>query len=420
MNTELKKIKRTVYLVGLIVIVSIGILLWFMMHSFIKISIEPRNATVTVDDKKIRVSAGKANINTSTGEHEVKVEADGYIGYNQTLTFSRGFNKTINITLQEVPKPIEISASASLLAKGSDFSDGYYLSNGAIYKTKIGLDENGDISVLENRAITEARLSDIKEIIWSPTKELALFRKSDSITLFDFMKYDFVNQTETPWASGDVGSIAWAPDKSKIAYYYFPSTGEKSLIFANTTNTEIERVLNFVELGIDHPLLRWSPNSEWLLIIPRNADKDKNKIYLFNAYSRRIKELTDVGGQTDASFSPDSNKILYSTYSKEDGSSISNKLFIMDLSGNNKKDLNLRADLSKTAWSKDAKNIVVAGANSDNNEQSIFKFDTEKKERSGFSINNLGKINIDALAFSDDGKLLFYEAGNQIFALKVN
>ena len=420
MNVELKKIKRTVYVVGLVVLICVGGLLWFLMHSFITIAVAPRNATVTVDDKQIRVTGGEANINTAIGDHEVKIEAEGYVGYNQTLNFKRGFNKKIEVSLSEVPAPVKISNDAKFLAKGSDFSDGYYLSNKTLFKAKIGTDDNGVVSVLENRAITDSKVTDIEEIIWSPTKELALFRKSDSVTLFDFMKYDFVNQTETPWASSDVGSIAWAPDKSKIAYSYSPATGERSLIFANTTNTNVERVANFVELGIDNPLLRWSPDSQWLLIIPRNAFSGDNKIYLFNAYSRKIKELTDIGDQIDANFSPDGNKILYSTYSAERGNPTSTKLFLMDITGNNKRDLSLRANLDQTVWTKDSINIVVATTDGDSGNASIFRFDTEKKEKSGFSVNNLGAIDIKALAFSDDGKLLLYEENNQIFALKVN
>lgn len=415
MNVELIKIKRTVYIVGAILIVATGLAVWFFTRSFVSVSVSPRASKVWLDGKEIKVIAGSASFNTSTGSHLLKAEAENFIGQNEAVSFGRGLNKKITITLTETPRPVQINASGILLMKGGDFNDGYYLSANTIYKTKVGLDGNGNVAVSENRPITDAKINDTKEIIWSPNKDLALMRHSSGISLFDFMKYDFVHQTDTPWGGQDIGSIAWSPDNSKIAYYYVPASGEKSLIFANIINTDIVRVANFAQLNIENPILRWSPDSEWLLIIPRNKNASDNKIYLFNTYSREIKSVTDTGGQIDAVFSPDSNHILFNTASR-DGLP---ELNLMDKDGSGKTDLKIQANLKTVAWTKDSKNIIVAATDPKTKVQSIFRFDTERAAGSGFSIKDLGNINIQSIAFSDDGKLLLYETNNSIYALKV-
>lgn len=412
MNLELVKIKRTVYVVAALLIVAVGVLVWFLTRSFATLNISPRNSSFWLDGKEFKVVAGEVKINTSIGDHNIRVEADGYVGQNLTQNFGRGFNKNINITLSTTPTPTVVSSNSTLLSKGTDFNDGYYISANAIFKTKIGLDDRGTISVTENRAITDTKIVGVSEIVWSPTKDLALLRRANGISIFDFMKYDFIHQTDLPWGGSDIGSIAWSPDDSKIAYSYAPASGEKSLVFANITNTSIERILNFNDLGIENPILRWAPDSASLLIIPRNHDAAKNKIYLLNTYSRTLKTLVDSGNQLDAVFSPDSNKIIFSTKSAGSLPDLS----VINRNGDNKKSLEIQADLAKTTWTKDSNNIIIA--TSDNATSTVSEYSVNKMTPVGFKIPDI-KAKIDSIVVSDDNKVLIYEANGKIYAIKI-
>jgi Tol biopolymer transport system component len=163
----------------------------------------------------------------------------------------------LKINLKEKPEPLTISRNAKFLNKGNDFNDFYYLAEGTLFKARGKASDSQRVQITEQRAITNPRIADVTDMIWSPTKDLALLKKPDQVNLFDFKKYDFVNQTEELWGK-NIGSIAWSPDNSKVAYYYAPSSGEKSLVFSNLTNKEMNRVLNLNEQKIDNPLLRWS------------------------------------------------------------------------------------------------------------------------------------------------------------------
>lgn len=418
MHKEIKKLTRSIFIAISIITLALVILLWFFTHSFMNIQIVPKGSTISIDGKMFETKSGLIRKFIAPGLHTIKVEADSYIGLSQEINFKRGLPKKIIVNLAQTPEPLVVSSDGQFLSKGNDFNDVYYQSGTTIFRVRVKTDINKGLKLAEERAVTNPVISDINEIIWSPAKDATLLRKPDIISFFDLKKYDFINQNEDSWGE-DIGSIAWSPDNSKIAYYYAPPDGEKSLIFANSGNQEINRVFNFNDNGIDNPLLRWSPDSEWLLIIPRNADTEKNKIYLFNSYSRQISEIADTGNQLDADFSPDGNKILYSTYSKDQKGAVNSILSIMDKDGSNKRSLDVRAELRKTTWSKDSENIVIATYDPDTEQESIYKFNTKTKQQNGFIIKNLGDIFIKNIVLTDDNNIIIFQDAQGIRAINI-
>ena len=423
MNLELKKIALSLYVTIFVIVIAALVVVWYFTRSFVTIKISPSAATVRIDGKVYRTQNGTVKTVLEPGTHEVVVESADSIGTSQEIDLNRGSNQDVNVVLAEMPKPVKIASDAKMTSRGNDFNSLYYLGDNGhtLFRVKLGLDDKtGEIKTLEHRAITDTKLANNKEIVWSPSGQLALFRKNNNdVNIVDFAKYDFVNQTEVLWGR-NIGSVAWAPDNSEIAYYYNSGTGEESLILSDLPNTDITRVADFGAYNISNPLLRWSPDSEWLLVIPRNSDYKSNKIFLFNAYSRSIKEFTSEGDQLDAIFSPDSNKVLFSTYSKDPSSSIPGTLSVMDKDGNNLRNLGLRADLSKVVWAKDSKHIIVSTFDPELKHDEIFRFNTETGEKDGFVLRNLGDIAINNIVLSDDEKMVIYETKDGVFAVKVN
>ncbi|HOX41408.1 MAG TPA: hypothetical protein PK263_04390 [bacterium] len=422
MNQEINKLKRSIAVALLIIVFAIVILFVFFSRSFASLTVLPSSASLSIDGEKITLTdAGIGKKNVVPGVHHIEAQAEGYVGQNFDLEFKRGFMRNVSIELKKIPEPVSISTKATFLSKGRDFNDSFYLSSDGktIYHMKAGVGDDGALQVLENRPITNNRLSNIKEIIWSPTKELALFRKNDaSITLFDFMKYDFLNQTEIPWGT-NIKSVAWSPDNSRIAYVFEPGNGERSIIFSNITNTEMTRVLSLEEKGLDNPILRWSPDSRRLLLINQSVDPTMNNIYVFDSYSKKLTQVTDTGNQIDAQFSPDGNMILYSTFSKSPETPTSSVLSVMNIDGSDKQALGIRAELSKAVW-KDNKSILYATFNTETKKESIAGFSVVDKQPDGFVIGDLGKVFIETMMLSSDSKFLLYQTSEGIYALKVN
>jgi Tol biopolymer transport system component len=245
---------------------------------------------------------------------------------------------------------------------------------------------------------------------------LALFKKSDGVYLFDFQKYDFVHQTEVFWGK-NIGDIAWAPDNSKIAYFYGPASGEKTLIFANIANTEPTRVANLADYQIDNPYLSWSPDSRYLILIPRNKDYSQDKVYLYDTYSGALKETTELGDQIAAKFSPDNSLIVYSTYSKGDGDTEPFVISVMNKDGAEQKSLDLRTGIDNIAWL-DPDSILAAEYRRSSGNVTFLIYDLASKIQSETIESMATKIVNKIEAFPEDGIALF-ENADGIFAFRL-
>ena len=418
MNKSLQKHKVIIYFYSILALLCLITLIWLLRGSFLRITVTPKDSILLIDNAPVKLSrAGKATKRLKVGKHQIRVEKENYIDFNEDITLKAGSIKDIQINIKVMPQAL---SAGGLLAKGNEISDTYYLGNGGktIYKTLIGFDAQGNIQNIDNKEITLPTLSGIQDIIWSPDKNLALFRKSTGIDIFDFKKYDFVNQTEA-FFGANIGSIAWAPDNSKIAYYYATPgpNGEKTLVFSDPANRQIERVYNFLGTTIDNPLLHWSSDSKKLMVVSRSTKFDQNKIYSFDPYSRLMTELTDTGNQVDGVFSPDNTKIIYATYSMDPNEPIPFVLSMMNADGTDKKSLDVRADIRKGVFFKDSQNLLLISYNTQATKDYMFKFNIETGQKS-FALNNSGAGRINSVALINDDQIILYESGGSLYGIK--
>lgn len=419
MKFKLKTLTYKTYLLGGITIAAAFFFIWFVSNSFVIVNVNPTNAIVTIDNNPLKINRFGAGRKTmKAGKYLVCVEADGYMGYAKQESFKRGFVTKINVSLKELPAPSKI-ADGKLIEKQDDSNFLFLNSEGnQIFKSTVTRSASEKEMAIETKAVTSNQLSGIKEIIWSPNKQLALFRKDDGIYLFDFQKYDFINQKESLWGK-DIGSIAWSPDNSKIAYHYNLPGGEKTLIFADIANTEQNRILNLSEMGINDPILRWSNSSQWLLIIPRNKDYNTNKIYLFNTYNKTIKEITDTGNQADAIFSIGDDQLLYATYSKDLVNPISLVISKMNIDGENQEPFEIRTVLSKTAW-RNQKDLIAVVYDVNEKKRKIINFDTENKQSFAIQPKNADIKSVESLISLGDGKIIIYQNNDGLYGLRID
>lgn len=425
---KIKKTKYTVVIALTVLIALVIVLLTLLGRSTLMVLVEPTNAIVRVNNAPININdKGQSRVLLKPGQATIAVEADGYISDKQVLTLKKaGIAKHV-VSLIPNPIPIvlnegqKVNINVQTISLADEENSVFYLGdNGsALYKAQVALDEEGNIKVVYNRQISNPPLSGIKKVIWSPKKDAAMFKKDDGAYFFDFKKYNFISQEEVKYGE-HIGDIAWSPDDSKIAYYYAPPNGEKSLIFANKTNSEITRVANFSEMAIENPYLSWSPSSEWLIVIPRNKDLNSNKIYLFNAYTRSFKTVSDSGFNVEAVFNRTGDKIMYSSYSPEEGNPNKFVLSEMNIDGENKRNLEIRAYASRIEFTnKESRDIIVSNYDNTKKVEAIFPFNMDDKKDFAFKIFLDSNTSANSLVLNLNDNILFYVSDGKLYAVSL-
>jgi len=315
-------------------------------------------------------------------------------------TINEHINKIYNVTEIENPTAIvafdAVSNSSSniLLAKNNL----YYASGKTIYKATLTEDEKNPLQILP---IT-SEIEGLQSVLFSPNFQLAIFRKQNNESgIFDFKRYDLLHQEYTSMGK-DIGNVVWQTDGEKIFYFYAPADGERSLIRASKNNSDVERIYDCRETGLQNPILKISSDGTKILFL----EKD---IYLFDIYKRTLDKLSDSGKIVDAVFSPNMDKILYATDSKDPLSPYQAQISIMDIQGKNNKNLDLRTNLDKTVWLADNLNIIA------DSKEGLAKVNTDSLAKIAFVYQNNFKA--ENLILSKDEKVLYFLSEGNFYSI---
>ncbi|MBI4032731.1 hypothetical protein HY374_03435 [Candidatus Berkelbacteria bacterium] len=261
---------------------------------------EPPSATVTIGQKS---ADGFLRASRWPGRVTVAVTAPGYVPYMSTVTLGVGERAAQTITLRPLASPRQLSEQRvqfPVLDEGR--SSLLYLDPAAKAGFRLGITKPEKPTT---DAITPATLEGITNLIWSPNRQLAFLKLGSATKLYDFKRYDLVNQTVTDWPAG-IGSIDWRPDGEKVAYYFEPGTGERSLVRATKDNGELERLYNFADANITNPELQWSPDAKWIAV-------RTEKLFLFDVFAKTLTEVPGAAGVNAVRWLPTSTGLLAET-----------------------------------------------------------------------------------------------------------
>jgi len=288
-------------------------------------------------------------------------------------------------------------------------------------------------------AISPDTFVGIKDVIWHKSKELAIIKVDNSASgigssvfgkakitpnitstwLYDFKRYDLLNQTAILW-SEYIGDIAFSPDGEKVAYYYAAPTGEKSLVIADKNNQNQERVLDLRDKAIDNPKIAWSGDGAYISLVPQSSDYTKNYLYLYNVSSKKLEQITQTGDKKGATFSPDGKNIVVSKFAKSIDSTFLVTLLYMPVGGPSEgTDLEIETGLDQFTWSTDSSSIIYASADTSGEGDKIQKINATNKEKTEYSYTADESLQPDNLVLSDDGSILYFLSNGRPFSLKL-
>ncbi|MCL5795626.1 MAG: PEGA domain-containing protein [Patescibacteria group bacterium] len=388
-------IKKIILLILAFLLLSAAIFFSFFYKGTLTVNPEPNNAQVDISGI---ISQGPTTLKLKPGTYSLTVSAPGYISYKNEVNIKISQTLTANPQLLLSPVATKLTKNKiDFLTLGEDKQSFVYLSNSG--KTFYQISKLDQIDP-EITAITPDVFSNISDVVFSPNRQLFIYKKDAQTFLYDLKRYDLIHQEIHPWGEG-IGDVVWSPDGNNVYYYFAPAGGETTLIKASRDNTKMERVYNFKDSPIRNPKLRISLDGKQLIVLT-------DKINLFDTYTQTLKELPDISQISDANFSPDSQKIAYE---------INGGLFLTDLEAKNRQDLGIKTALTKTTWL-DNDNLIYA-QNSGTASDVFYIYNVKTKKSKQYIYSSDAKISAINLNVSNDKKRLFFESNNGLYFINL-
>ncbi|MHB1493446.1 MAG: carboxypeptidase regulatory-like domain-containing protein [Thermoplasmataceae archaeon] len=142
-----------------------------LAHQYIKGTVSPGNATVTVDGRIIQAKNGNFNVSLLPGTYYLSFAAKGYSSSVKEITLQAGKTVTVNVALSPISNPVILSgritpdtSNASLVINNIIVyvnSTGYYNLTVAPGTYTISAYENGYYPYSENVTVTSSRTVNI-------------------------------------------------------------------------------------------------------------------------------------------------------------------------------------------------------------------------------------------------------------------
>ena len=300
----------------------------YLNKSGILILDEDNTTEISINDKK--VSAEKQDggyfISQKSGQYTLTIKKGGYLPFTQNINLGKGKIAKIRPTFTILPsaekQTIRKYENISFVRPSADQRSIYFLGdNQSIYRM--------EVANQVQMKITDNPIGGIEDIQWSIDSNTALITQSDGIYTQEINKYDLVSQKSLKLSGREVISPVWDPiNRNRIAFALYKSNGEKSLAYSDPLMKQIDRKADLSKLSISNPKLVWAGNSSYIALIGRSSDYTKNNLWIYNALTGTVDQITTDGYISNASFSPNGKYLIFSKMNKQ--AEVIDNLFILD------------------------------------------------------------------------------------------
>nr|HPN67421.1 hypothetical protein [bacterium] len=222
----------------------------------------------------------------------------------------------------------------------------------------------------EQTIMTIENLAQINKTLWSPDQSQIIVWATEKNSSNTSPQKFIININQQTISKSTIPSdnIAWTPDSQHI-YYVFsdiktvdeqpPSdlpegagwvptisfgTNNNMLTSANPDGSNWQNIIKLDEHNIFDPILVPSPDNNYIIIISNN-----HQVYIFDRQNNIVNQFATSESVTDASWSPDSQKILLETYNEK----YNPQLVLTALNSNTNQSTNIQTFLSKSTWMND-------------------------------------------------------------------
>lgn len=317
-TTPPKPSKWGVDMAGIVVVVlALGGLALVFYQPTLRVKTAPAPVFVYLDNKVVTPP-----LKIKPGQHNITLFSEGYVPYVIDKNIKPFSRLSLAITLRLLPVPKSMISDDNAFAASFDKGGGefFYLGNNGqtIYKITILSEKDADGALqLERQKITPDSLPSINKVLFSPDFAVAALKRADGDTgLYDFKKYDLLNQQYTSWGV-NVGNVVWNQKGTYAIYYFAPPTGERTLIATNRSHSKIKRLVDLNKLaGITvsagaagTPQFAWSPDGKTL------AFSAQGKLLALDISTLVLTKIA-ADGVTAVNYAPDSQHILYTQNGK--------------------------------------------------------------------------------------------------------
>ena len=394
------KISWQLYAGGAGILLTLGGTLFYIMYwpAVLTVQATPDTAAISLGETS---ATGKLVAKIHPGTYQVSAQISGYQSFNTPITLKVHERKQLTVTLKEIPYATLLSNQRiqhmSLTASG-DKPTLVYLEpqTGTAYRLFV---KNPAKPVME-RITPDNALKDVNDIRWSPNRQLAFIIQNNRVKLYDFKRYDLINQTVTDWPEG-IRSIDWRPDGEKVAYVFHGSDGERTLIRAGKDNGEQEKIFNFKDTGLDDPIIRWSPDGKLISVL------EKNTLRTLDVFTGKLSEPLQTG-VADATWLPTSDRLLVTD--------ANHTLNIVPTSGS-VIPLNRTGETNEVTFFKDGQTMIQAKQTDSG--VNLERVDLKSGQATPYALGTGLSLQPKHLTLSENEQTLYFISAGQPYTLKL-